>query len=151
LGCGNAQVWNAEDIAAIFRYQMDSPVVVDLSTLDPAIGARLALLAQTKGLLLRSFRDLLLHPSPPLELLKLAKNFAKANRGHPESVLPEEVAAVLYFACIAVALVRCSARITKLDAKELAAGLRWSAEQPWVDAPLKALLTEALRQTVNPS
>jgi hypothetical protein len=145
LGTKEHHVWTEDDIASVFRHQMDAPVAVDLSALDPAISARLALLANSKGLLLRSFRDLLQHPAPPVELLVLTKEFAKANRGHPESALPNEVATLLYFASIATALARCATRITRLTDAELAEGFDWALRQSWVDEPMRRLFNDARR------
>ena len=92
----------------------------------------------------RSFADLLRHQSPHLELLELVKDFAKANADHPENGLPKEIAAVLYYACIAAALLRLKARISKLSDADLRRGLRWAAEQPWLDEETKQLLARAL-------
>ena len=77
---------------------------------------------------IRSFDDLLHHPHPPVELLTLTKQFAKAMVEHPESPLPREVGRLLYFASITVALIRCGQRISDLDNASLKAGLRWCLE-----------------------
>jgi len=97
-------------------------------------------------LLLKSFADLFHHPSPPLELLELIKDFAKANLDHPESGLPDEIATTLYYTSIATALVRLDARITQLPDADLQRGLRWAMEQGWLDAATKELLARALEK-----
>ncbi len=101
-------------------------------------------LAAAQGAPCQSFGDLLRQPSPPLELLELVKDFAKANADHPEHGLPKEIAAVLYYACIAAALLRLKARISKLSEADLGRGLRWAAEQPWLDEETTQLLAAAL-------
>ena len=85
-------------------------------------------------------------PQPPLELLELVKDFAKANADHPENGLPKEIAAVLYYGCIAAALVRLKARISKLSDAELRRGLGWAVEQPWVDEETRQLLARAVME-----
>ena len=130
-----ADLWRPEELAAIFRHQMSAPVMVDLGTFDPRTATRLRTLSEAQGLLLRSFDDLFHHSAPPIELLELVKDFAKANMDHPESGLPGEIAA---------ALVRLDARISQLPDADLLRGLRWALEQAWLDEKAKELLTQAL-------
>ncbi len=85
---------------------MSAPILVDLGGYDPATAVRLKNLSDAQSLLLKSFLDLFHHPVPPMELLTLTKDFAKANMDHPDSSLPNEVAAALYYTSIAAALVR---------------------------------------------
>lgn len=140
----SARLWRADELAAIFRHQISAPMLVDLGGFDPRTAARLKLLSEAQGLLLKSFADLLRHPSPPLELLELVKDFAKANLDHPESGLPTEIASALYYTCIAAALVRRDARISKLPDADLERGLAWTREQVWLDDPTRELLALAL-------
>jgi hypothetical protein len=59
-----------------------------------------------------------------------------------EDEMPKEIAAVLYFAAIVVALRRCGARITRLSDGELRAGVEWVLAQPWIDPATRALFAE---------
>ena len=138
-----ARLWRPDELAAIFRHQMSAPVLVDLGTFDPRSATRLRALSEAQGLLLRSFTDLFHHPAPPVELLELVKDFAKANLDHPESGLPGEIAAALYYTSIAAALVRLNARISQLPDADLKRGLRWTLEQAWLDEKTKELLAQA--------
>jgi len=138
-----ARLWRPDELAAIFRHQMSAPVLVDLGTFDPRSATRLRALSEAQGLLLRSFTDLFHHPAPPVELLELVKDFAKANLDHPESGLPGEIAAALYYTSIAAALVRLDARISQLPDADLQRGLRWTMEQAWLDEKTKELLAKA--------
>ena len=138
------RLWRPEELAAIFRHQMSAPVLVDLGGYDPGTAARLKRLSDAQSLLLKSFSDLFHHPAPPLELLELTKDFAKANMDHAQSSLPAEVAAALYYASIAAALVRLDARITRLPEAELRRGLLWTSDQTWLDAETKQLLLQAV-------
>jgi hypothetical protein len=91
-----------------------------------------------------TFGELLHHPDPPLELLEGVRRFAKAQRDQVGSALPEEVAAVLYYAAIVAARLRCRQRLSHLDDDALAAGLRWALGQPWLDDPTRTLLRVGL-------
>jgi len=152
LAAGEERVrlWRPEELSAIFRHQMSSPILVDLGGFDPASASRLKSLSDAQHLLLKSFSDLFHHPVPPLELLSLTKEFAKANMDHPDSALPQEVAAVLYYASIAAALVRLGEKISQLPEAEMRRGLLWARDQAWVDDPTRELLVQAVNK-ISPS
>ena len=84
------------------------------------------------------------HPSPPVELLKLTKDFAKLNLDHSQSTLPTEIAGALYYTSIAAALVRLDMRISQLTDADLRRGLLWARQQAWIDEATKGLLDQAL-------
>lgn len=144
LGTAGQRLFAPEELGAILEHQLAAPVQFDLEALEPGVGGRLARLAESQGLLLRSFGDLLLHPYPPVELLVLTKRFAKAYGSHPDSPLPREISMLLYYASILVALMRCGQRITELDDSVLREGATWLIAQGWVDPRMKALLKEGV-------
>lgn len=145
LGAADAdRPWRREELGAILRHQLSAPVEFDLTSLGRGVARKLKMLGSTSGLLLNSFDALLHHPNPPLELLLLTKQFAKANRDHPDSPLPREVATVLYFASITVALIHCGERITSLDDEPLRRGIEWAIALPWIDSRTRALLQQGL-------
>lgn len=141
---GDAPLWSERELAAIFRHQMSAPVGFDLSALPGTRANTVAFAAAAQGLVLKSFADLLHHPHPPVQLLSLTKEFAKAHRNQPDNPLPREVSTLLYFASIAAALVRCRVRITTLDADELTKSFRWGAGLDWIDENTRRLFNEAL-------
>ena len=143
-GAERARLWRADELGAIFRHQLSAPILVDLGGFDAANAARLKMITEAQNLLLKSFSDLLLHATPPIELLRLAKDFAKANMDHPDGSLPREVAAVLYYASISAALLRLDERISQLKDAELERGLRWAKDQTWVNQQIQQLLGAAL-------
>jgi hypothetical protein len=140
------QSWGADELGSVFRHQMSSPVQFDLHNLARSAAAELETLCAAEGLLIRSFADLLHHPHPPLELLTMTKRFAKVSYHHADAVIPKDIAAVLYYASILVALVRCNRRITDLDDRDLAQGVRWALGLVWLDDSTRQLLNEGLRQ-----
>ena len=93
----------------------------------------------TEGQAIRTFRDLLTHPQPPVTLLQVTKQFAKAMVCSPESPVPAEIGRVLYLAAILAALLRCGQRITELDTAALREGIDWALVQPWLDPALRPL------------
>ena len=141
-----ARLWQPEELGAIFQHQMSAPILVDLGALDRATAGRLKTLSNAQGLLLKSFSDLLLHPVPPIELLTLTKDFAKGNMEQPDSSLPNEVAAVLYYASIAAAFVRLDKRISQLTDADFQRGLAWAKAQSWVQAAFTQLFDQALQK-----
>ena len=145
-GAEHARLWGPDELAAIFRHQMSAPVLVDLGGFDPGTTVRLKTLSEAQGLLLKSFSDLFHHPSPPIELLKLTKEFAKANMDHPESGLPTEIVSVLYYVSIAAALVRLDTRISRLKDADFRRGLLWAKDQTWIDEETKGLLLKAIEK-----
>lgn len=139
-------LWRADELAAMFRHQMSAPVLMDLGSFDPRTAGQLKVLSAAQGLLLSSFADLFNHEQPPIQLLELVKDFAKANIDHPESGLPREIAMVLYYTSIAAALARLGKRISQLPDADLRRGLRWTMGQSWLDEKTKALLAAALEK-----
>ncbi len=139
-------LWRPEELAAMFRHQMSAPVLVDLGGFDPNMAARLKTLSAAQGLLLSSFADLFNHPNPPIQLLQLVKDFAKANMDHPEGGLPSEISAILYYTSIAVALAQLDTRISQLADADLRTGLRWAQKRAWLDEKTKALLATAVKK-----
>ncbi len=137
------RLWQAEELGAVLRHQLHAPVQYDLRQLAGRRAGALKALADADGLLLKSFDDLFRHPHPPLELLRMTKDFAKAHRVHPVGLIPVQVAEVLYFASIAAAQVRCHVRLSSLSNADLAKGYDWCLRQPWVEALIKALIEEA--------
>jgi len=143
---GEDRLWRPDELAAMFKHQLSAPILVDLGSFDAHTAATLKKLGEAQGLVLKSFADLFHHPTPPLELLKLVKEFAKANIEHPESGLPREIASALYSISIAAALVRLQVRITRLPDSDLRRGLRQEMERAWLDEKTKGLLAQALNQ-----
>jgi len=146
VGAGDRRVWRPEELSAVYRHQLGAPVLCDLESLDPGLAAKLRTLCASEGLLLKSFADLFFHPNPPVELLELTKQFGKSHSNQPDSILPHEIAVLLYVASIVVAMTRCEKRITELGDAELRSRIEWFLQQPWIDGNMRALLGEGLAQ-----
>lgn len=149
-GAEGQRVWHAGELAAIFRHQMSTPMRIDLGMFNQQIATRIAQLSEAQGLVLKSFADLFHHPAPPIELLLLVKDFAKANLDPAESGVPNEISTALYYTSIAAALVRLNERISTLADEDMRRGLQWSIQQPWLDPKTTELLNTALEK-LSPS
>jgi hypothetical protein len=144
-GVGDERLWAPDELGAILEHQLAAPLECDLSGLDNGLAEWLDEPGEAGDRPLGTFGDLLRHPSPPLRLLELTKEFAKARRSHPRSPLPDEIATVLYFLSIAAAMTRCGTRITRMDDHSLEYGLKWALKQPWLDDSSRGLLEEGLQ------
>ncbi len=145
LGLAAARPWRPEELAAAWEYHLSAPLQFDLGGLDPARARELRDLSAAQGLLLASLRGLLQHPVPPLELLEMVKDFAKACLCAPDPPLPPELAGALYHLVMAVALSRLGERITNLGDAEILSGLDWAMARPWLDKASRATLARARR------
>jgi len=135
--------WRPEELAGVLRHQLSVPLDVELGVRgELAAGPEERPPSPGAGRL-TSFADLLAHPSPPVAVLVETKEFAKACCERPDAALPAEISAIMYYASIAAALVRCGQRITSLDDTALLTGLGWALEQEWLIADLRPLFEQA--------
>lgn len=141
---GTGKVFAAHEVGAILRHQLAAPVAFDLGALEVVEAQRVRLITDAQGLLLRSFADLFGHAHPPLKLLELTKQFAKAHMSDPQSPLPQDVARVLYILSILTARRKCQAVITTQDDASIRAHARDILGQAWLDEATRAMLQEGL-------
>jgi hypothetical protein len=133
--------WKVEDLAAILAHQLQAHVGFELENLryqSPAVYSRV----EAAGV--RSFQQLFEHSDPPLELLRMTKDFARAHSAHPESSLAKEIVTTLYFASVSLAMVRHQVRITQLNDPELRQGITWCLAQAWMQPGLQRIFRQAL-------
>ena len=140
----------AEPCAVLAAPTRPPPLEFDLRTIAPGGEKTITDLtaAVTSGLRPRSFGDLVALPLPPLDLLRLMKIFP-ARAGYRS--LPKEVATVLYYTAISLALLRHNVRITELDNRSLVKSIGWCLSQSWVDASVAAVLAEMCGELPAPS
>jgi hypothetical protein len=133
-----------EELAAMAREEMAAPVCFERAGFGSQQAEQVRAAMGPGGLLPKSLGDLFSHPHPPLELLDLARRFAKSHAIHPRGTLPRPIALLEYFGSIAVALLRHNRQITSLDRQTLAQALQWFGEQPWVSEPLRTTFRDGL-------
>ena len=138
-------LWSTDDLQDILSHQWAAPLALDLGGLQETFAERVETLAASKGLLLRSFGDLLEHKRPPLELLELTKEFAKRSIAAPCSSIPHDVARVIYFSSIAAALCHCGRRITTLSDQRITDGISWALSLNWLEDNAREVLSSGLQ------
>src|SRR4051812_49312419 len=106
VGGRDPNFWMPEELKDVLRHQLQAPLLFDLKTVDREVRAAADGPASLPGWKRptperapevappASFGDLLQHPRPPLELLRLTKEFAKASDSRSDNPLPPEVATV---------------------------------------------------------
>ena len=138
--------WKPEELEAILKHQLSAPLVYDLSSLMTSDSDCFAAdMKAADGL--GTFRDLLVHPSPPVPLLRLTKEFAKCSDQRKDSPIPSEIAIVLYYAAVVAAQLKHHERISSLTDHEVTEGIQWAMEQSWLDAGIRSLFLEALSKS----
>lgn len=136
--------WPATDLVAIWRHQLSAPLLLDLEDSSPDATRTINAIRANPTRSLERFEQLLADPNPPPELLQMIKEFAKQKRSHADAAFPEEVATVLYYSSIALALMRCDVRITGMNDWILVEGFQWCVGQTWLDDQTLTLLRDAL-------
>ena len=139
---GDSRLWQPEELEAMLEHQLAAPLESDISYLGREATSRLDLLRSGATPPITTFHDLFHHRAPPVELLELTKEFAKACRTRSDRLLPGEIAALVYLLSIVVARTRCGRRITKLQDDALRPSLDWALQQSWLDPSTRALLSE---------
>ena len=144
-------LWSARDLESILQHQLDAKLDFDLTQFgESRVEDLRRQLGAVEGAPIHTFRDLLEHPSPPIELLDATRRFAKKCRSRREGPLPDEIATVLYFASAVAAMVKCRQRISRLDDEGLRYALDWALEQSWLDDSIRELLLQG-RRTLPPT
>jgi hypothetical protein len=139
---GGEAGWSDDELASIWRHQLTAPLAFDLGELSADAGA--AAIGLCAPLAINGLADLVAHPSPPLELLRMLKDFARSKRTGGQALFPSAVAVSLYYAAIALALVRLDCRLSRMEDSSLRAGLEWMRQQAWLDGPTRDLAAAAV-------
>jgi hypothetical protein len=138
-------LWTTGEMGAVLQHQLAAPAERELRSVDPGLACEFTQYTRMHDEGIESFGDLFRHPSPPLELLKLTKAFAKASRRDRNNALPKELCGLLYFLCIALAMIRCEERITSLPDAQIKKGLQWAIGREWIKPDMQEILREARR------
>jgi hypothetical protein len=131
--------WSKRDLADVLRHQLKAPIRLGIVETGPELGEAPAK-ETVDWSVLNTFEKVLHHPHPPVSLLCMIKEFAKAHLDASGCRLPAQVAAVVYLASIASALVHCHERISQSDNQALERAFVWAIDQGWVDENLKGVL-----------
>ena len=138
--------WTDQDLAAMLRHQMAAPLDFDLTSLELKAAeaeARTETLAGAAKARIRSFQDLLFHPGPPLELLRLSKDFFKGRIKACQKGSPEWQVAYLFYLLSILAAGSRAARLSNLTPRDLGKAIKWALDQKWVDQKTRTLISQA--------
>ncbi len=144
----HAGEWQEDEFKDILHHQMQAPLNFDLKRYEEKELYAAEEMQSYDPLFekdIKTFDQLLHHPRPPLSLLKLCKRFARDNRFSAGGSLPDEVATVIYYAAVVVALGHYGERITTLSHSEIQRGVCWIMGRRWVSKKTRKLLQNALK------
>src|SRR5258708_3382531 len=136
------RLWPDGELGAILRHQLATLVQLDLETAGSTFRSRLIALPADQQPGKSTYEDVFHSATPSLALLGLLKQLAKSSRVRGESVLPPEIATVIYLTSIVVARLRLAQRITEQSDESLLYGIQWVIDQPWVDEKTRSLFRE---------
>jgi hypothetical protein len=142
------RMWRTDELRLFLRIHLAAPVFPDLESFDPerSVGLEATLASDPYYSQIESFADLFHLAPPPIELLRLVKDYAKHQIDSPEALLPREIASVLYYASVLLAHLRCQEPLSKLNESALLRGVQWALYQPWLDTETRRLFQEGQRR-----
>jgi hypothetical protein len=133
--------WFASELGEILQHQLRAPLEFGFdSQADPG-ASRVPCSSDsgTAAIGVRTFRDLLSDPTPPVDLLQLTRQFAQTHLDHPGEALPPEIARLLFHGSVLVAWAAGLDSGGETSEAELLVGVDWVLEQPWVDGETRDL------------
>ena len=139
---GAETTWTDADRQAVLQHQLEAPLLDELREVKSD-----AALPEDRDDLCH-FRDLLFGDSPPVHLLRLAKQLMKDRASRSRDLFPKEVAGVLYVASICAASVKCDENISENDSASLIKRVNWALAMPWLDDATRQLLEQG-RQAIR--
>jgi hypothetical protein len=138
--------WSEQDLPAMFRHQLSAPLRLDLGpSLRKIAGSktRRSNVVNPAAPRLESFADLLFASEPPLDLLKLSKDFFKDRTRQYAKGSPEWQFAYLFYLLSVSAAGSRASEISSLARCELLAGIKWALQRDWLDQRAIALLSHS--------
>lgn len=137
------QVWDAAELSAVLRHQLDAPLGQALGACSAEAGHEVEKL-RAHGRQIRSLAELFDDSQPPIELLALTKRCAKQWTSNPDSPLPREINIFMYYVSIAAGRRRGAKDISGLSSAAVKDGLQWCLSQKWIEGRPRRLLEELL-------
>ena len=137
--------WSEEDLAAMLRHQLEAPLQFDLSSVEMTgrqAKSRDETLTGAAKERIKSFEDLLFHQEPPLELLKLSKEFFKRRLRQCKKDSPEWNVAYLFYLLSILAAGDRIEQISALTPSELRKAIDWALERKGIEDKTKRLICQ---------
>src|SRR5580658_4019825 len=88
IGRGEFIGWGESDLAKILLAQLQAPLLASLKPSASEVQSIIGKANSVDPVLPERLGDLLAHPSPPLSLLRLAKDYAKSADSGPDPLPP---------------------------------------------------------------
>jgi hypothetical protein len=148
---GRADEWKEKDLPAMLQHQFSAPLDFDLRSQELAgneAQSREKTLTGAASIRIGTFKDLLTHPAPPLELLKLAKEFFKWRTQVCRKDSPEWRIAYLFYLLTLLAAGMHASRLSSLSPKALLKGAKWALEQAWIDPQTRQFILAACERLI---
>lgn len=136
-------LWSPEEMQAMWHHQLSAPIDIDLAAVTSVRATILRNSPQFASFQGKTFGDLFAHLEPPIELLELAKEFAKQTLKDSEETQLKEVASALYYASYAAGVVHYQKIIGSMKEDELRPGFNWALKQNWLDDQTKKVILAA--------
>jgi hypothetical protein len=150
---GAVDPWGAADLAAMFRHQLAAPVDFDLSSLpaEEANPETVAMaLEQSASGQVGTFAALLTHPQPPVDLLRLSKDFFKHRAAQFPKGSPDWQLAYCFYLLTILVGHQHRIPLSTLTPAELRQAADWALQQSWVDNSARALIERVRAQLAGP-
>ena len=90
-----------------------------------------------------TLRECIMTQTPDIELLRILKDWANLQRTGVSRSMPTATAGAIYHLTVAAALVHGNERITQAQRETLSTGMRWVAEQSWMEDEMRDLILTA--------
>ena len=138
------RTWSDDELASVLRHQLSASLRSDLFETYSDESVATDSISEHRAFVEGSYRDLLSHVDPPVALLRVVKDWAKACRSRDKGLIPTDIATVLYYAAIAAGRVRLGENISSMSDKSLKKGFGWALSRPWLDGHLRALFSASI-------
>jgi hypothetical protein len=143
----NRPQWSAADLSSMLRHQLAAPLQADLPILGPDVLPILQRIAVASPGAWQIFGDVLSGDHPPIDLLKMIKDYARQTG--KDQTLPIEIATAMYYASILAARTRCGEKITSLSDAALRDGAKWMIDAEWIDSALRQQISRDLQRLAD--
>jgi len=141
--------WTTRDLPGMLRHQFAALLEFDLASMKlpgRAAGNRKDALEGAAAAGVKSFEDLLFHQEPPLELLKLSKEFFKWRTQVCAKSTPEWKISYLFYLLSILAAGEGMQLLSTLSSTDLIKSTGWALKQGWVDEKTKELILSARKR-----
>lgn len=142
--------WRLDELPSILKHQWTAPIHQDLLLIDPALAKRLEGSQPAHSRRWQCFGDILHDPDAPLGALQLLMDYAKASWTHGQRPMPQAIAQVLYYACMARAWTQYQQIIGGLEEQHMRRGFEWALALPWLDRPIRQIFVDAKQSLPGP-